>query len=333
MKKIAIIGAGTWGLAVANVLASNGHAVTLYTRDNKKAKALKRKRTHDNLPGFILDKKIDVTSDLEDAAKEKDIIVFAVPSVSFRKVVRSIVKIVKGTEYFVTLTKGLEDKTLYTMSEIIEDELRIKGIKSNKVAALSGPTHAEEVALFMPTMCVSASRSKKIAKFIQDTFMNINFRVYTNNDIKGVEICAAFKNVIAIASGMLTGLGYGDNIKAGLMTRGLAEMVRVGKALGCKKDTFYGLAGVGDMIVTCTSTNSRNYRFGKLIGENCSADKALKKIGMVVEGVNLIPKAMEIRKKYKLDLPVSTALNEIIYNKKDPRRILNLLMLRSKKAE
>ncbi len=333
MHSIAIIGAGTWGTAISNLLANNGHSVEVYVRSGLQVKKLQKNHRHDKLPGLVLNEEIKFSSDLTEVIKDKDIIVIAVPSVAFREVTREVIKKSRGNEYIVTLTKGMEDKTFYTMSEIIEDELKKAKKKNKKIAALSGPTHAEEVALFMPTLAVAASKERRVAEYIQDTFMNEFFRVYTNSDIKGVEVCAAFKNIIALASGVLTGLGLGDNIKAALVTRGLAEMVRVGKLIGCKKDTFYGLAGLGDMVVTATSINSRNYRCGKLIGEGYDVDKAIKKIGMVVEGVNFLPKAMKIAKKYKIELPITSAMNEIIVNRKDPRKILNLLMIRSKKSE
>ena len=308
MYKIAVLGAGTWGIAISSLLANNGHKVDVYVRSFSKAKMYEETRTYDKLPGLFLDASISFFNDIDSTIKDKDIIVFAVPSNAFREVAHKVIKKTSGREYLITLTKGMEDKTLYTMSEIIEDELKKSKIKNKNVAALSGPTHAEEVAKSMPTLAVAASKSMKVAKFVQDVFMNENFRVYTNTDIKGVEICAAFKNIIGLASGVLTGLGFGDNIKAALLTRGLAEMTRVGKALSCKKDTFYGLAGIGDMIVTAISMNSRNYRCGKLIGEGHSVDSAIKKIGMVVEGVNFIPRAIKIERKYKLELPITRAM-------------------------
>ena len=330
---IAVIGAGTWGAAIANLLAQNGHIVSVYARSTIQVEIMSKKRTHSKLDGFKFDKSIFFTDDIEKAVSGKEIIIIAVPSIAFRDVAKQVVAYCKGDEYFVTLTKGMEDKTLFTMSEIIEDELKKKKIKTNKIIALSGPTHAEEVVKNFPTTAVSAAKSLKVAKFIQDIFMNSNFRVYTNTDIKGVEVCAAFKNIIGIASGLVSGLGYGDNIKAAVITRGLAEMVRAGKVLRCKKDTFYGLAGLGDMVVTATSINSRNYRCGVLIGKGYSPKTAISKIGMVVEGANFIPKAMKIKNKYNLYLPITTAMNEIIYKDKNPKQMVNILMNRSKKSE
>ena len=333
MSKVAIIGAGTWGLAIANLLSNNCHEIIVYARSALQVESLTKKRRHEKLPGMYLNKSVVFTCDLKIAVSNKDVIIIAVPSVAFREVTNEVLKYVDGKEYFVTVTKGMEDKTLYTMSEIVEDELKKIKIKSNKIIALSGPTHAEEVSVNMPSMAVSASKNLKAAKYIQDIFMNENFRVYTNSDIKGVETCAAFKNVIGLASGMVAGLGYGDNIKAAVITRGLAEMVRAGKALGCKKDTFYGLAGLGDMVVTATSTHSRNYRCGELIGKGVEPNVAIKNIGMVVEGVNFLPKAMKIKRKYKLELPITAAIYEIIYNGKFVKDMLSLLMLREKKSE
>lgn len=333
MNKIVVVGAGTWGVAVSQLLTKNGHKVTIYCRNDAKAKKIAKERRYDKLPGLVLDKKALISSDMQSSVQDKDVIIYAVPSVGFREVVRDTLKYASGKEYFVTLTKGMEDKTLYTMSEVIVDEFKKHKIKNDKVVALSGPTHAEEVAICLPTMAVSASKNLKASKHIQDLFMNDVFRVYTNTDIKGVEICAAFKNVIAIVSGILSGLGYGDNMKAATLTRGLVEMVRVGKVFNCKKDTFYGLAGVGDMIVTATSIHSRNYCFGKLIGEGVDVEKAIKKIGMVVEGYNFIPKAMQIKHKYKLELPITTGTYEIIFNRKNPKEIASLLMKRRRKSE
>lgn len=331
--KIVIVGAGTWGAAIANMLAQSDNDVTVYARSTIQVEIMNKKRIHKKLDGFKFENNIVFTDNLKEAVLDKDIIIIAVPSIAFRDVVKDVVRYCSGKEYFVTLTKGMEDRTLFTMSEIIEDELKKHKIKTNKIVALSGPTHAEEVAKNLPTTAVSSAKSLAVAKFIQDVFMNNNFRVYTNKDIKGVEVCAAFKNVIGLAAGLVSGLGYGDNIKAAVITRGLAEMTRAGSALHCKKETFYGLAGLGDMVVTATSTHSRNYRCGVLLGQGYDVKKAIEKIGMVVEGVNFIPKAMKIISKYKIDLPITSAMNEIIFRNKDPKQMVNILMNRSKKSE
>ena len=333
MINVLILGAGTWGSVVANLLVKNGHKVICWARNKKLIERLNSEHVHDKLPGVTFSDKIIFTNDFESSFKNIDVIIYAVPSNAFREVVDRSMPFVNEKQYLVSLTKGMENNTLFTMSEIIKDELDKKNIKNDKIVALSGPTHAEEVGKGMSSMIVSASANDDAAKYIQDLFMNENFRVYTNSDIKGVEICAAFKNVIALACGIIAGVGDGDNMKAATITRGLAEMIRVGEAIGCNKDTFYGLAGVGDMIVTAMSTNSRNYNCGKLIGEGIGTKDAIDKIGMVVEGINFLPKAMEIKKKYNVDLPITTGVYEIVYNNKSARDIVSFLMKRNKKAE
>lgn len=333
MENVLILGAGTWGVAIAKLLSNNGHKVTCWARNENLINELKEKHLHPKLPKVVLNEDIIFTNEFENSFEDKDVIVYAVPSTGFREVVHNSIKHIDDKKYLVSLTKGMEDKTLFTMSEIIYDELKEEGIVNEKVVVLSGPTHAEEVVRELPSMIVSASNNISAAKYIQDMFMNEYFRVYTNSDVKGVEICAAFKNVIALASGIVAGLGYGDNMKAALITRGLAEMIRVGEVVGCKKDTFYGLAGVGDMIVTATSIKSRNYNCGKLLGEGYKAKDASARIGMVVEGINFLPKAMSIKNKYNLDLPITNGVNDIVYNNMDAKYIATLLMTRSKKAE
>lgn len=333
MANILVLGAGTWGSVVANLLVDNGHSLTCWARNEKLIDSLNKNHVHDKLAGVVFSDKIKFTTDFEDSFLNKDIIIYAVPSNAFREVVNRSIPYISDKSFIVSLTKGMEHDSLFTMSEIIEDELSKKGIVNNNIVALSGPTHAEEVGKKMSSMIVSASVNDVAAKYIQDVFMNEYFRVYTNNDIKGVEVCAAFKNVIALACGIITGVGDGDNMKAATITRGLAEMIRVGAALGCKKDTFYGLAGVGDMIVTAMSTNSRNYNCGKLIGSGVNPKDAVKKIGMVVEGVNFLPTAMELKKKYNVEIPITSGVYDIVYNGKSSKDIVIDLMTRDKKAE
>lgn len=333
MANVLVLGAGTWGSVVANLLTDNSHNVTCWARNEKIIKCLNENHVHDKLPGVVFSDKIKFTTDFVGSFSNKDIIIYAVPSNAFREVVNNSIPYISDKSFFVSLTKGMEHDSLLTMSEIIEDELKKKGIANDKIVALSGPTHAEEVGKKMSSMIVSASANDSAAKYIQDVFMNEYFRVYTNNDIKGVEVCAAFKNVIALACGIITGVGDGDNMKAATITRGLAEMIRVGAALGCKKDTFYGLAGVGDMIVTAMSTNSRNYNCGKLIGSGMNPKEAVKKIGMVVEGVNFLPTAMELKKKYNVEIPITSGVYDIVYNGKSSKDIVTDLMTRDKKAE
>ncbi len=333
MANVLVLGAGTWGAVIANLLTKNGHNVTCWARNENLINSLSKMHIHNKLPGIVFDARNNFTTDFDNSFIDKDVIVYAIPSNAFREVASRSMRYINENQYLISLTKGMEDKTLFTMSEVLEDELKINNINNDKVVVLSGPTHAEEVGKDFPSMIVSASKNIDAAKYVQDIFMNENFRVYTNTDIKGVEICAAFKNIIALASGILAGLGFGDNIKAAVITRGLTEMIRVGDAIGCNKDTFYGLAGVGDMIVTATSTNSRNYNCGRLLGEGMKAKDALEKIGMVVEGINFVPKAIEIRDKYNLDLPITTGVYEIVFNNKNAKDITSLLMTRSKKAE
>lgn len=331
--KIAILGSGSWGAALANLLTENGHEVVCFARNKGKVNKYNETHIHENLPNVKLSEKLKFTNDIGEAVTGSKIVVYAVPSVAFRDMVSKSLKFIKDDMYLVTVTKGMEDNTLFTMSDIIIDELKKSSVASDKIVALSGPTHAEEVAKCFPTTIVSASKNMDAAKFIQDAFMNKYFRVYTNNDIKGVEICAAFKNIIAIASGIANGLGYGDNLKAAIITRGLVEMIRVGEVLNCSKDTFYGLAGIGDMIVTATSIHSRNYRCGKLIGEGKKPDDAIKEIGMVVEGANFLPKAMKLKEKYNLDLPITEGSYNIVIKNADPKKVLESLMMRNKKSE
>lgn len=333
MSKIAIVGAGTWGVVIANLLVENGHDVVVWARNPVQVKKLNSDRVHDKLPEVKLDTRISFTSDIKNAVEGKEVIVIAVPSNGFRVVLSEVVKYAETKVIYVSLTKGMEDKTLYTMSEVLSDELTKRGIENDKIVVLSGPTHAEEVGKKYPSTIVSASKNKDAAEFIQDIFMNERFRVYTNDDIKGVEVCAAFKNIIALASGILTGLGYGDNIKAALLTRGLHEMTKVCDKLLLKRETFYGLAGIGDMIVTACSINSRNFKCGMYIGEGLSVNDAIEKVGMVVEGINFIPKAIELRDKYNIELPITTGIAKIVIDGENPKEILTLLMTRKKKSE
>lgn len=333
MANVLVIGAGTWGSVIANLIANNGHNVTCWGRNKKLIDELNEIHQHEKLPGIIFNSNINFTCDFDSSFLDREVIIYAIPSVSFREVVEKSAKFLTSDMFLVSLTKGMEKGTLFTMSEIIEDVLKKNKVINDRVVVLSGPTHAEEVGRGMSSMVVSASKNQDASKYIQDIFMNEKFRVYTNNDIKGVEICAAFKNVIALASGIITGVGEGDNLKAATITRGLAEMIRVGQVLGCRKDTFYGLAGVGDMIVTAMSTNSRNFNCGKLLGQGVKTEDAINQIGMVVEGINFLPNAMEIKNKYRVELPITTGVYEIVFNNKSAKEIVTYLMTREKKSE
>ena len=333
MKKVLILGAGTWGIALATAFRKNENEVSVWSYKKSQVDFLNETHTYDKFNNLQLDQNIKFVSDEDLKVEDFDIIVFVVPSTAFREVAKKIIPKTNDKQILVTATKGIEDNTLYTMSEILEDELKINNIKNAKVVALSGPTHAEEVVLSMPTAIVSASNNMEAASVVQNTLMYEDLRVYTNDDIRGVEVCAAFKNIIAIACGITKGLGAGDNIKAAIIVRGLAEMIRLGEKLGCKKDTFYGLAGIGDMIVTSMSPHSRNNRFGEYIGSGMSVSDAIKKVGQVVEGVNLITKAHVLIEKYNIEMPITEGMYKVIIENVNAKDIVNVLMTRDKKKE
>ena len=333
MKKVLVLGAGTWGIALATAFRKNENEVSVWSYKKSQVDYLNETHIYDKFDNLKLDQNIKFVSDENLEVKNFDIIIFVVPSTAFREVAKKIIPKTNDKQILVTATKGIEDNTLYTMSEILEDELKINNIKNTKVVALSGPTHAEEVVLSMPTAIVSASNDLNAASTVQNTLMYEDLRVYTNDDIRGVEVCAAFKNIIAIACGITRGLGAGDNIKAAIIVRGLAEMIRLGEKLGCKKDTFYGLAGIGDMIVTSMSPHSRNNRFGEYIGSGMSVSEAIKKVGQVVEGVNLITKAHTLIQKYNIEMPITEGMYKVIIENVNAKDIVNVLMTRDKKKE
>ena len=272
MAKISILGSGTWGTAIANMLVNADHDVILYSHFEKDSLVLRETLKHPNLPGCVLSNKIKFTTDLKLAMDESEIIVLACPSPYIRDTSKSLKPFLKKEHILVSVAKGIEADTLFTMSEIIHDELG----EDVKVAALSGPTHAEEVLIGLPSLIVSACEDINVARKIQQVFYNNTLRVYTNTDIKGVELCGALKNIIALAAGMSDGLGYGDNAKAAIVTRGLNELTNLGQAMGCELKTFYGLTGIGDIVVTAGSKHSRNHNCGYLIGQGKSLDEALK---------------------------------------------------------
>ena len=278
MTKIAVFGAGTWGIALARLLAVNGRDVTVWSAIPAELKSLSTTRRHPNLPGMELPSAMHYTADIAEACTGRDILLFAVPSPFVRSTAKKAAKYIPDGQLIVDVAKGVEDKTLMTMSEIIEDELA-RAKRTARVVALSGPTHAEEVARDMPTLIVAASEDEAAAKAVQKAFTAPNFRVYTNTDRRGTELGGAVKNVIALAVGIALGLGYGDNAKAALITRGNAELTRLGLAMGCKPETFAGLSGMGDLIVTCTSMHSRNLHAGMLLGRGKTAEEAKSEVG------------------------------------------------------
>ena len=332
MTKIAVFGAGTWGIALARLLAANGRDVTVWSAIPAELKSLSTTRRHPNLPGMELPAAMHYTADIAEACTGRDILLFAVPSPFVRATAKKAVPHIPEGQIIVDVAKGVEDKTLMTMSEIIEDELA-KAKRTARVVALSGPTHAEEVARDMPTAIVAASADEDAAKTVQKIFNTPTFRVYTNDDRRGTELGGAVKNVIALAVGIALGLGYGDNAKAALITRGNAELSRLGIAMGCKPETFAGLSGMGDLIVTCTSMHSRNLHAGMLIGRGKSVEDAKTEVGQVVEGINALPAACHLARQYKVEMPIVQAVEAILDGKLEARSALMALMGRSLKKE
>ncbi len=327
--KIGILGTGTWGTALARMLSNSGHKVTAWSAIEADSDILRDTRMHKNLPGVVLPDEIEFTKDMQEACTDKDILVFAVPSIYVRGTAQKAAPFIEDGQIIVDVAKGMETDTLLSMTEVIADVLAQMrpGLKVHLVA-LSGPTHAEEVARDMPSTIVAASTEMEIARYVQRVFSNSVMRVYTNSDIKGVEICGALKNIMAMAAGIAEGLGYGDNLRAAIITRGLAEITRLGKAMGCQEQTFAGLAGVGDLIVTATSKHSRNNRAGFLIGQGMSAKEAIQEVGMVVEGINMLPAAMELMQKYSVELPLAEAVNKVVFENVPLQRMYSTLMER-----
>lgn len=332
MKSIGILGAGTWGMALARMLTNCGHDVIVWSAIPEEINTLSATRRQKNLQDVIIPAETKFTSSIVEVCKEKDIILFAVPSVYVRSTAKLAAPYIPNEQIIVDVAKGIENYTFYTMTQVIGDELEKAG-KHCSLVALSGPTHAEEVARDVPTMIVSACENMEVACEVQDVFMNSCLRVYTNPDVIGVELCGAVKNIIALAVGIATGLNCGDNTKAALITRGMAEITRLGKAMGCYEQTFSGLAGIGDLIVTATSEHSRNNRCGRLIGQGIKPEEAVEQIGMVVEGINALPATLQLARKYKVSMPITEAVNEIINNGKDAQDMLTDLMNRDKRPE
>ena len=331
MKSIGILGAGTWGTALANLLTSIGHKVTLWSKFESEIASLRDNHKHPNLPGVVINKEIAFTTDMKEAIIDQDVVVIATPSIYVRETTVSARHFLKKGQIIVTVAKGIEKGSLLTTSEIIHDVLKDNDIP---VVALSGPTHAEEVAIGLPTLIVSACEDEESAKEIQDIFYSSTcLRVYTNQDIKGVELCGALKNIIAIAAGMSDGLGYGDNAKAALITRGLREISKIGLAMGANINTFSGLTGIGDIVVTATSVHSRNHKAGYLLGQGYSLEETLQKVGMVVEGLNSLEAAIELEKKYNLNLPIIDTVSAIINGRTSVKEAVPALFGRSKKDE
>ena len=330
MTKIGVLGAGTWGMALARMLCVSGHEVTVWSAIEREIDEFSKTRRHPNLPGMMIPEELGFTKDMEEVCRDKEILLFAVPSPFVRTTARKAAPYIKNGQIIVDVAKGIEADTLFTMTQIIADELKNPAVK---LVALSGPTHAEEVAKDLPTTIVSACEDMAVAKRVQEVFGNTCMRVYTNDDVLGVELCGAMKNIMALASGVALGLGYGDNTKAALITRGMAEITRLGMAMGCNSHTFYGLAGIGDLIVTATSVHSRNNRCGLLLGQGVAPAEAVKQVGMVVEGINALPAAMKLAEKYQVEMPLAMAVNAVVNEGADPKEAVAKLMARDQTTE
>ncbi|BEP29488.1 NAD(P)H-dependent glycerol-3-phosphate dehydrogenase [Helicovermis profundi] len=327
--KIAILGAGSWGTALAYVLINNEFKVNLWTRNSIDLNYMRENKVNKKyLPDVLLDKNIEFINNIEDSIKDVDVIVLAVSSQATRNILETIKEHVNKNQLIVNVSKGIELVSLKTISQIVKEFF-----PNNNFVALSGPSHAEEVSKGMPTTLVSASIDKRSAELIQDIFTTEYLRVYTNPDVIGVEIGGSLKNIIALGAGISDGLGYGDNAKAALMTRGIYEIAKLGKIMGAKTTTFTGLSGIGDLIVTCTSMHSRNRRCGILIGEGKKPKDALEKIGMVVEGFYTVESAYYLSKKYNVEMPITRELYKVIYENHGARDSVKSLMMRSKKHE
>lgn len=329
MALTGVIGAGSWGTALALLLHHNGHRVTLWSALADEVTLLQTKRENpDKLPGVKLPEEMTVTADLREAVSGQDMLVLAVPSPFVRSTAHQMRELVSAGQIIVNVAKGIEEATLMTLSQVIEAE-----IPQADVAVMSGPSHAEEVGKGLPTTIVAGAKSKKTAEYVQSLFMSEVFRVYTSPDVTGIELGSALKNVVALAAGIADGLGYGDNTKAALITRGIAEIARLGTAMGGKVETFAGLSGIGDLIVTCASMHSRNRRAGILIGKGYSYEAAMEEVKMVVEGVYSAKAALGLAAKYGVTLPIIEQVNEVLFHGKKADEAVRDLMLRDKKIE
>lgn len=329
MAKVSVIGAGSWGTALSMLLCGNGHDTVLWSHREEQAEELRRTREHKaKLPGVRLPEKLHITSSLEEALAGKDVIVLAVPSVAVRSTARKMNPYIRYGQLIVNVAKGIEEHTLTTLTDMIEEE-----IPNSQACVLSGSSHAEEVSRNLPTTCVVGAKRKETAEYLQNIFMSPAFRVYISPDMLGIELGGALKNVIALAAGTADGLGYGDNTKAALITRGMAEIARLGIAMGARPDTFYGLSGIGDLIVTCASVHSRNRRAGFLMGQGRSMQEAMDEVNMVVEGVFSAKAGRELAEKYGVEMPIIEQVNRVLFEGKTPAEAVSDLMVRDKKIE
>ena len=329
MANVGVLGAGSWGTALSVLLSDNGHQVTVWSIDENEVNTLNEKREHElKLPGVKLPDDMVITGDLGSAVKGKDFLVLAVPSPFTRSTAKKMSPLVADGQIIVDVAKGIEESTLMTLSRQIEQE-----IPQADVAVLSGPSHAEEVGRRLPTTCVIGAKTRKTAEYLQSMFISNVFRVYTSPDILGIELGGSLKNVIALAAGIADGLGYGDNTKAALITRGIAEIARLGVKMGGKIETFTGLTGIGDLIVTCASVHSRNRKAGYLIGQGMSMQEAMDEVKMVVEGVYSAKAAAKLAQKYEVSMPIVDEVNAVLFDGKSPAEAVNDLMMRESRSE
>lgn len=329
MANISVLGAGGWGIALAILLDNNGNHVTLWSALEKEVQMIQEKRENEvSLKGIHISEDIQVTADLDEAVTDQDIIVLAVASAYTRSTAARLKGKIKDGQIIINVAKGIEESTLMTLTEVIEDELPMAD-----VAVLSGPSHAEEVGRGLPTTCVAGAKTRETATYIQNIFMSKVFRVYISSDVLGIELGGALKNVIALAAGIADGLGYGDNTKAALITRGIGEISRLSEAMGAKNQTLHGLTGIGDLIVTCASMHSRNRRAGILIGKGYTMEAAMKEVNMVVEGVYSAKAALSLGKKYQVSLPIIEKVNEVLFDNLNAKDAVNELMMRDKVLE
>ena len=329
MAKVGMIGAGSWGIALAWLLNNNGHEVTVWSALPDEIDMLDKEREHkDKLPGVKLSDEMIFTKVLGEAVTYKDLLVMAVPSIFTRKTAAQMKEYVNDGQIIVNVAKGIEEDSLKTLDIQIAEE-----IPQADIAVLSGPTHAEDVGRGLPTTIVAAAKKKKTAEYVQGIFSSPVFRVYTSPDVLGVELGAALKNVVALAAGMADGIGYGDNTKAALITRGLNEISKLGIVMGGAPETFAGLTGMGDLIVTCASMHSRNRRAGILIGQGKKMKEAMDEVKMVVEGVYSAKAGLELAQKYNVQMPIIEQVNKILFEDKPVKEAVNELMLRELKPE
>lgn len=332
MTKITVFGMGSFGTALANVLAENGHTVLMWGKNEDSVKELNDHHQNKRyLKDVVLNSSIKATSDIKEAVNFTDIYLMALPTKAMREVTSEIDNLIDTKKTFIHVAKGIENNTFKRVSEMIEDSISEE--HNGGIGVLSGPSHAEEVVIKQPTTVAASSKDEKVSKLIQDLFMNDYLRVYTNNDLVGVELGGALKNIIAVASGIVAGMGYGDNAKAALMTRGLAEISRLGEKLGADPMTFLGLGGIGDLIVTCTSTHSRNYTLGFKLGQGQTMDEALNQMNMVVEGIYTTNSVYHLAKQQNVDMPITNALYKVLFEDNPVKDSVKDLMGRDKKSE